>query len=75
MIVLSLSNRLRRRSSRRAPRLEGVTVMLCFKNRFEAIFPFHTSYALFGWTPGKQNYIGIVVIKCVKCLFCVKILC
>jgi hypothetical protein len=38
-------------------------------------FPLHTSYTLFGWFPVAPDYIVFTVIGCVRCLFCVKILC
>jgi len=45
------------------------------KKHFEAIFALHTSYTLFGWLPDAPDYIVFIVIGCVRCLFCVKILC
>ncbi|XDZ67698.1 DUF6538 domain-containing protein [Alphaproteobacteria bacterium LSUCC0226] len=45
------------------------------RNIFEVFFSLHTSYTLFGWLPVAQDYIVFIVIGCVRCLFCVKILC
>ena len=52
-----------------------INVLQRLENDFEAIFLLHTSYTLFGWLPGTQDYIVFIVIGCVRCLFCVKILC
>jgi hypothetical protein len=53
----------------------AINILQHLKNDFEAFFPLHTSYTLFGWLPDALDYIVFIVIGCVRCLFCVKILC
>ena len=42
-----------------------ISVLYCFKKDFEAIFPLHTSYTLFGWLPVTSDHIVFIVIGCV----------
>ena len=55
--------------------LNTINKLQRLKYRFEAFFLLHTSYTLFGWLPVTPDYIVFIVIGCVRCLFCVKILC
>ena len=55
--------------------LNIINILQRIKNDFEAFFPLHTPYTLFGWIPDAPDYVVFTVIGCVRYLFCVKILC
>ena len=55
--------------------LDVINILQRLKKDLEALFALHTSYTLFGWLPVTPDYIVFIVIGCVRCLFCVMILC
>ena len=55
--------------------LNTINELQRLKKDFEAFFLLHTPYTLFGWLLVTPDYIVFIVIGCVRCLFCVKILC